>query len=304
LAGDSVFARAAGTPAALFSTLRIPRRFYRAVLLAGLAGSVAGAVGESQAAQKLRYRFAPGQVDQYAVDVRLKIDSSDQNPELSGRSFWAKGTNTVRVVNVNPDRSARIQVSVAPLRVVGTSPDPGAVPQVVNLTMSPTGEGPGAKLVRGKPAGARDLFVDPSALARVTAILPAQPVKPGDRWSYTAANPFSGSGAITIENRYFGPVPVEGKPSARIHQFTRIPLNFEMQQPGGKEFVSAKGALKVFTALHFSPSLGKPLRSSAQGIGTVRLTPRSDRTGKDSVVLTLNVEAVSELIRNAVMSDQ
>src|SRR2546421_4619944 len=97
----------------------------------------------------LRYRFALGQVDRYSVDVRVKAESTERIMELSSRTIRGVGGATIRVLKVNADHSALLRADVEPLRIAGAKADPTAVTQTLTFKMSPRGEGPSAKLVRG-----------------------------------------------------------------------------------------------------------------------------------------------------------
>ena len=272
----------------------LPIRSIIALVLLLPAFSCAQNPPRTQGPQPLRYRFSPGQVDRYSVDVRVKVDSEERISELTSRTIRGTGSNTLSVERVNPDGSARIRIKVEPLRMAG-SQDTTLSPQVVAFPMNPRGEGPTAKLVRGKAVSSRDLFVDPSALSRLGAILPSQPVKPGDSWSSTAPNPFQPKGDVTITSRYFAPDRVQGVPTVRIHQTMTLPIGMRLIQPGGTDIVRAHGAMKVNSAVHFAPTLGKVIRSSSLGSGKVRLTSGSGGAN-ESTTLTLNVDAVSELV--------
>jgi hypothetical protein len=246
-------------------------------------------------AQKLRYKFAAGQVDKYRIDVGVKVDSPEPIPELSKRTLRGTGRNTYRTLKVNPNGTAHLAVDVEPLTLRGSRQDPSLVTQHVELVMTPLGESASAKLVRGKAVSTQSLLLDPSALSRLGAVLPARPVSPGDRWTTTAPNPFQPAGKITVTNRYFLADRFKGKFTARIHQTMNIPIGLRLSQPGGSGIVRVHGALKVNTAIQFSPTLGKILQTSSFGAGTVRLTPLEDKTGKDSIAVTLNVDAVAEI---------
>ena len=265
------------------------------VASASLVITGAGIPSRLQGAPLLRYRFTTGQVDRYLVDVQVKVESAERIPELTTRTIRGTGSNFVRVLKVNPDGSARIQIEVQPLRMAGAR-DSTLSPQSVTFTMNPRGEGPTAKLVRGKALSPNDLFVDPSALSRLGAILPSNRVKPGDRWTSTAPNPFQSTGDVTISSRYFAPDLVHGVPTVRIHQTMMLPIGTRMIPPGGTGVVKAHGWLKVNSAIHFAPTLGKVIRSSSLGNGKVRLTTLSKGSPEESVTLALNVDAVSELV--------
>ncbi len=250
-----------------------------------------------QSAQLLRYRFTTGQVDKYLVDVRVKVNSAERIPELTTRTIRGTGSNFVRVLKVNPDGSARIQIDVQPLRMAGAR-DSTLTTQSVTFTLNPRGKGPTATLVRGKALSPSDLFVDPSALSRLGAILPPNRVKPGDQWTSTTPNPFQSTGYVTISSRYFAPDRVHGVPTVRIHQTMMLPIATRMIPPGGTGIVKAHGWMKVNSAVHFAHSLGKVIRSSSLGNGKVRLTTQSKGAPEESVTLTLNVDAVSELVEH------
>ena len=264
-------------------------------MAAAAAASISN-VGGGQDGLLLRYKFRAGQVDRYSVSVRVEVDAPPEIGELNARTVRASGGTTLRVVKVNADGSAVVRAEVEPLRVRGSRPDPTLSTQIVTLRMTPRGESPAGKLVRGRAVSPKDLLVDPSALSRLAAVLPAAPVKPGDRWTFQAPNPFQPAGKITVNSRYFAADSVEGTPTARIHQTMSIPIALRLLPPKGGGTVRVHGALKVNSAIQFAPSLGKVVRSSASGSGALRLTPAGDRTGKESVTLTLNVDAVSELI--------
>src|SRR5438552_4987478 len=92
----------------------------------------------------LRYRFTPGQVDHYSVDVRVKAESTERIMELSSRTIRGVGSTTIRVLKLNPDQSAMLRAEVEPLRIAGAKADPTTVPQSLTFLMTPRGEGPTA----------------------------------------------------------------------------------------------------------------------------------------------------------------
>jgi hypothetical protein len=214
----------------------------------------------------LRYRFLAGQQLRYRTTVNVRAampgaSTGPDSPTLSGA-----GESALKVLQVNPDGSAQISGSQ---RVFyegpgGKSPGSGTI----GYTLTPLGRMKNVRLPGITNAQWMGRLMNPDALAMIPAVLPARPVRPGDRWTSTMPNPLRGGRPMTVSTRFVQVEMVSGMETARLQQYFAVPVSLDVQQ--GRTLLKVTGKVTITAATNFATQAGRVVRSALVGSGAIR----------------------------------
>lgn len=171
------------------------KSYTRMCFIAVLALMAAAAFAEPMT---LAYKFTPGDVDNY----KMSMEMSMQMPGMPAPNTSVTVTYTQKVLSVNPDGSAKIQVtygaptlSGAPAAAKGAKAAAKLEGQSVIMTMSPRGQMLSMEGLDKIVAGSAMKNMDFSSLfsnSSNQALFPEGPVDVGQSWSQDVPFPFGG----------------------------------------------------------------------------------------------------------------
>jgi hypothetical protein len=269
----------------------------------------------------LRLRFEPGQVVEYRSELR-GVQVFGTGPTPSGVTAEAVTDVTHRVVSVEPDGSATIEVDLDPVSAStnGRQTQLGSNPEPWRIVVAPQGAildstRPITLEADADPAGGPRVQANPSGAINPFPLLAAQPVGPGAGWSGggQAPSPFGGGTVpLRLRSRVAGYEVVAGMPAAMIEGSVvmtldvTVPADEYLEGTGQTAFaaelpddaaIDYDGELRYVQRVWLQPDRGQVLRSEIAGtfVTDVEWTGvPADREGFDPVHVEGRLEVTTE----------
>jgi hypothetical protein len=269
----------------------------------------------------LRLKFEPGQVVEYRSELR-GVQVFGTGPTPAGVTAQAVTDVTHRVVSVEPDGSATIEVDLDPVSAStnGRETQLGSNPEPWRIVVGPEGAildstRPIALESDAEPAGGPRVQANPSGAINPFPLLAGQPVGPGAGWSGRgqAPSPFGGGTVpFRVRSRVAGYEVEAGMPTAMIEGSVvmtldvTVPAAEYLEGTGQTAFttelpddaaIDYDGELRYVQRVWLQPDRGQVLRSEIAGtfVTDVEWTGvPADREGFDPVHVEGRLEVTTE----------
>ena len=222
----------------------------------------------------LRYKFREGHVDRYAFRITITTRDPKETPARDHTKVVGTATNILSIAKVTPDGSATITGTLQGLKMTG---DDQPRDSVTTFSLSPLGRAILPERPVPNAAGPRRKTISPESIARIGAMLPQEKVGIGSTWESSMVEPFSGRGTVPVKSTLFRFEPIDGIGTARIHQVISLPFEMKVDAGGSSQNKPAPaahlvGSMKINSTIHFSPDLGKVIRTNVLGTAALKLT--------------------------------
>jgi hypothetical protein len=269
----------------------------------------------------LRLRFEPGQVVEYRSELR-GVQVFGSGPTPAGVTAQAVTDVTHRVVTVEPDGSATIEVDLDPVSAStnGRETQLQSNPEPWRIVVAPEGAildstRPISLEADPDPARGPRVHANPSGAINPFPFLADEPVGPGTGWSGEgqAPSPFGGGSVpFRLQARLAGYEVVAGLPAAMVEG--RVVMTLDVTVPAveylegtgqtafatelpGDAAIDYDGELRYVQRVWLQPDRGQVLRSEIAGtfVTDVEWTGvPADREGFDPVHVEGRVEVTTE----------
>lgn len=164
--------------------------------VAVLIGLLVVFISKQQAgALNFKYKFAPGQVDRYKMTIDMKTELPEQQtilgPQAPSMTINVSCLETLTVMSVNPDGSAKVKSKISDIQVVapGAEQMPNVPDMEYTMTMTPDGQAIGVKRTDSgawnSQPGSQQINSQFGSFR-----MPKSVVRAGDKWNTNTQTPF------------------------------------------------------------------------------------------------------------------
>lgn len=228
-----------------------------------------------QDAVKLQYKFTPGELLRYKIQMDMTMEMQMTTPDGSQMPTIPVQMVMVmrqRTKSIQPNGDAEVAVAIesAKFSAMGASNTlPVNKMPVITMIVSPIGEVKGVKGMENLGAQfGQTPFMNPANMGQFNALLPTCEVKVGDTWGQEIPIP-GGYGAMKVQGKLLSTdTPVGSYKTATFQQDLGGTFGFNMSMPflagdasNPSPSMDMKGDLLANGTISFSPEEGRIIRS-------------------------------------------
>jgi len=240
------------------------RRTALSVLLAAFALCALSGVQAKDV--KLEYKFRKGEVDKYKVTMGMKMSmpGMPKGAQMPGTMIVSM-TMAQKVLDVLPDGSAKIQVTMSNMKMSGPGMprNMGSMPaRTMTVTMTKDGRTAGGGM--GGMMGGMGAMPGSDPMGSMACVLPTRAVRVGETWKQAIPMPNNCGKINCVSTLLSAALPMGKTTASKIKQSFSGRLDLGKMMGGGAGGGSGDMDLKGSSIIFFSPSQGKLLKTSSK----------------------------------------